>query len=179
MASLLSNAPRRGNSSPTQGNALGISNQIMSQSLSKIYLHIIFHIKTKSPTIKEEHLERLHAYMGQLVNTTGCQTLIVGGVSNHVHIVCQLSKNETVSHLLEEVKRNSSRWIKTIDDRYRHFAWQGGYAAFSISESVLPKTINYVRNQKAHHKKTKSRDEYLNFLKLYNIEYDERYVLSD
>ncbi|MBR3709735.1 MAG: transposase [Bacteroidales bacterium] len=151
----------------------------MSQSLSKIYLHIIFHIKTSSPAIKEEHLERVHSYIGQLVNTTGCQTLIVGGVSNHVHIVCQLSKNETVSHLLEEVKRNSSRWIKTIDDRYGHFAWQGGYAAFSISESVLPKTINYVRNQKAHHEKSSFRKEYLDFLKHYKVEYDERYVFSD
>lgn len=169
----------KGQQSTTQGDALGISNQIMSQSLSKIYLHIIFHIKTTSPSIKEEHLERVHSYIGQLVNTTGCQTLIVGGVSNHVHIVCQLSKNETVSHLLEEVKRSSSRWIKTIDDRYRHFAWQGGYATFSISESVLPKTINYVKNQKAHHAKSSFRKEYLDFLKHYKVEYDERYVLSD
>lgn len=151
----------------------------MSQSLCKIYLHIIFHIKTTSPSILDEHLERLHSYIGQLVNTTGCQTLIVGGVSDHVHIVCQLSKNETVAHLLEEVKRNSSRWIKTIDKRYRHFAWQGGYAAFSISESVLSKTMDYVRNQKKHHIKQSFQDEYLSFLKLYKVEYDDKYVFSD
>ena len=151
----------------------------MSQSLCKIYLHIVFHIKTTSPPIKEEHLERLHSYMGQLVNTTGCQTLYVGGVSDHVHLLCQLSKTETVAHLVEEVKRNSSRWIKTIDDGYQHFAWQGGYGAFSVSESVLPKTLNYVKNQKIHHAKTSFQDEYLNFLKLYKVEYDERYVFSD
>ena len=151
----------------------------MSQSLCKIYLHIIFHIKTTSPSILDEHLEHLHSYIGQLVNTTGCQTLIVGGVSDHVHIVCQLSKNETVAHLLEEVKRNSSRWIKTIDKRYRHFAWQGGYAAFSISESVLSKTMDYVRNQKKHHIIQSFQDEYLSFLKLYKVEYDDKYVFSD
>lgn len=73
----------------------------------------------------------------------------------------------------------SQSWIKTIDDRYRHFAWQGGFAAFSISESVLPKTINYVKNQKAHHAKSSFRKEYLDFLKHYKVEYDERYVFSD
>ena len=151
----------------------------MSQSLCKIYLHIVFHIKTTSPPIQEEHLERVHSYIGQLVNTTGCQTMLVGGVSDHIHMLCQLSKNETVAHLVEEVKRNSSRWIKTIDDRYSHFAWQGGYAAFSVSESVLPKTMEYIRNQKAHHAKSTFQEEYLNFLKLYKIDYDERYVLSD
>jgi REP element-mobilizing transposase RayT len=151
----------------------------MSQSLCKIYVHIIFHIKTTSPSILEEHLERVHSYIGQLINTTGCQSILVGGVSNHVHIVCQLSKSETISHLLEEVKRNSSRWIKTIDDRYRDFAWQGGYAAFSVSESVLPKTIDYVRNQKTHHKKISFQNEYLYFLKLYRVKYDKRYVFSD
>ena len=151
----------------------------MSQSLCKIYLHIVFHIKTTSPTIQEEHLERLHSYIGQLINATGCQTMLVGGVSDHVHIVCQLSKNETVAHLVEEIKRNSSRWIKAIDGRYRQFAWQGGYAAFSVSESVLPKTMDYVRNQKTHHTKLTFQEEYLHFLKRYNVDYDERYVFTD
>ena len=105
--------------------------------------------------------------------------MLVGGVSDHVHIVCQLSKNETIAHLLEEVKRNSRRWIKTIDNGYRLFAWQGGYAAFSISESVLSKTMDYVRKQKKHHIKKSFQEEYLNFLKLYKVEYDEKYVFSD
>ena len=132
----LRNTPQRGNEPSAQGNVLGYyrrkqttprrgksiiqqNTQFMSQSLCKIYLHIVFHIKTTSPSIKEEHLERLHSYMGQLVNTTSCQTIQVGGVSDHVHLLCQLSKNETVAHLVEEVKRNSSRWIKTIDEDYQ------------------------------------------------------------
>ena len=151
----------------------------MSQSLCKVYLHIVFHIKTTSPEIREEHLERLHSYMGQLVNTTGCQVLRVGGVTDHVHLLCVLAKTETIAHLVEEVKRNSSRWIKTIDDRYKHFAWQGGYAAFSVSESVLPRTLEYVKNQKQHHVKQNFHNEYLEFLNLYNINYDERYVFAD
>jgi REP element-mobilizing transposase RayT len=121
----------------------------------------------------------MHNYIGQLVNTTGCQIVRVGGIEDHVHIVCLLSRNESVAHLVEEVKRNSSRWIKTIDARYEKFAWQGGYAVFSVSQSVVDKTVAYVNNQREHHKKVSFHDEYLNFLKLYHVEYDERYVFTD
>ena len=73
----------------------------MPQSLTKIYIHAIFHIKTTSPTIREEDLERVHAYIGELINTTGCKNIWVDGIDNHVHILCLLSKNETVAHLME------------------------------------------------------------------------------
>lgn len=151
----------------------------MSQSLSKIYLHIIFHTKTTGPTIREVDLQRMHAYIGQLVNDTGCTNIWADGVDDHVHILCLLGKEVTIAHLVEEVKRNSSRWIKSIDPVYRNFAWQGGYAAFSVSQSVVDKTLAYVKSQQEHHKKQSFKDEYIAFLKLYNIEYDEHYVFSD
>ncbi|MBR4926645.1 MAG: transposase [Prevotella sp.] len=151
----------------------------MAQSLCKLYVHIVFHIKTTSPTIKTEHLERLHEYIGQLVNTTGCKVIRVGGINDHVHVVCLLSKDVTVSHLIEELKRNSSRWIKTLDSRYANFAWQGGYAAFSISQSVVEKTIEYVSKQEEHHRQMSFNDEYIHFLELYQINYNEKYVFTD
>lgn len=151
----------------------------MSQSLCKIYLHIIFHVKTSSPIIDYEHLERLHSYIGGLVNTTGCQVLCVGGTENHVHALIMFSKTETVAHVVEEMKRNSSRWIKTVSPKYEEFAWQGGYAAFSVSQSQVETVMAYIRNQVEHHKKHSFKDEYLSFLRLYKIEYDERYVLSN
>ena len=151
----------------------------MAQSLCKVYLHIIFHIKNNSPLILEEHLERMHCYIGQLVNNTGCKVIRVGGICDHVHVVCILSREITIAYLVEELKRNSSRWIKTLDKRYIPFAWQCGYAAFSVSQSVIDKTISYVVNQRDHHAKVSFQDEYLQLLKLYNIEYDERYVFSD
>jgi REP element-mobilizing transposase RayT len=151
----------------------------MAQSLCKIYLHIIFHIKTGSPEIENEHLPRLHQYIGSLVNSTGCQVLCVGGIGNHVHVLLMFSKTESVAHVVEEMKRNSSRWVKTLTPKYDRFAWQGGYAAFSVSQSVVEKTRQYVMNQTEHHKKVSFRDEYISFLKLYNIEYDEKYVFSD
>ena len=151
----------------------------MAQSLCKIYLHIIFHVKTVSPQIANVHLERVHSYIGQLVNNTGCKAIRVGGIGDHVHIVCILARNENVAHLVEEVKRNSSRWIKTLAPTYEHFAWQNGYAVFSISQSQINKVIDYVANQAEHHKKQSFRVEYLAFLQLYKIEYDDKYVLTD
>lgn len=151
----------------------------MAQSLCKIYLHIIFHVKTVSPQIANVHLERVHSYIGQLVNNTGCKVIRIGGIGDHVHIVCILARNENVAHLVEEVKRNSSRWIKTLAPTYEHFAWQNGYAVFSISQSQINKVIDYVANQAEHHKKQSFREEYLAFLQLYKIEYDDKYVLTD
>ena len=151
----------------------------MAQSLCKIYLHIVFHVKTMSPQIASDHLQQVHRYIGQLVNSAGSKVIRVGGVSDHVHVICLMSNTETVAHLVEEMKRNSSRWIKTLDARYKEFAWQSGYAAFSISQSVVEKTVEYVSHQMEHHQKMSFRDEYIQFLKLYHVEYDEKYVLSD
>lgn len=151
----------------------------MSQSLCKIYLHIIFHVKTSSPLIEQEHLDQLHRYIGKLVNITGCQVLRVGGTGNHVHALVMFSKTETVAHVVEEMKRNSSRWIKTLSPVYENFAWQGGYAAFSVSQSQVDTVLNYIGNQMEHHKKQSFEEEYLAFLRLNKVEYDERYVFSD
>jgi len=151
----------------------------MAQSLCKIYLHIIFHIKTTSPIILEDDLDHLHAYIGQLINNTNCTNIWVDGVGDHIHALCLLGRETTVSHLIEEMKRNSSRWIKSQSSHYFNFAWQGGYAALSVSQSVVEKTLEYIKNQKVHHKKRTFQEEYKQFLELYNIEYDERYVFVD
>lgn len=151
----------------------------MAQSLCKIYLHIIFHIKTTSPIILEDDLDSLHAYIGQLINNTNCTNIWVDGVGDHIHALCLLGRETAVSHLIEEMKRNSSRWIKSLSPHYFNFAWQGGYAALSVSQSVVEKTLEYIKNQKVHHKKRTFQEEYKQFLELYNIEYDERYVFVD
>ena len=92
----------------------------------------------------------------------------------------RLSKDVTISQIVEEIKRNSSRWIKNLDPVYYHFfAWQGGYAAYSISQSVVDKTLQYIANQKEHHTKHSFAEEYRAFLKLYNVEYDENFVFRD
>lgn len=130
----------------------------MPQSLSKIYIHLIFHIKTTSPVIRAEDLDDVHAYIGELVNTTGCVQIRAGGIGDHVHVLFLLSRDNTLSHVVEEIKRNSSRWLRLKDVYYRTFGWQGGYAAFSVSQSVVGKTIEYIDNQREHHKRSSFKD---------------------
>ena len=151
----------------------------MAQSLCRIYIHLIFHIKTTSPLIRKEDLDRVHSYIGKLANVTGCREICAGGVGDHIHILFLLSREKGISQIVEEIKRNSSRWIKTIDSYYHNSAWQGGYAAFSVSQSVAEKTIQYISHQQEHHIKQSFADEYKAFLKLYNVQYDERYIFTD
>ena len=124
-------------------------------------------------------IERVHCYVGQLVNTTGCKFVRVGGVNDHVHILFLLSRDVAISHVVEEIKRNSSRWIKTLATHYRAFAWQNGYGVFSISQSLVDKTLDYISNQEMHHKRFSFQDEYRQFLLSYGVEYDEAYVFKD
>lgn len=151
----------------------------MPQSLCKTYIHLIFHVKTTSPKIQDDDIDRIHSYIGQLVNKTGCIDIQVGGVADHVHILFILSKDVALSYVVEEIKRNSSRWIKSISPKYHMFAWQGGYGAFSVSQSVVSKTLEYIKGQREHHKRVSFADEYKAFLISYNIEYDERYMFKD
>ena len=151
----------------------------MSQSLSKIYLHLVFHIKSTSVLIRDEDRKSLYAYMGSVIKSNHSIPIIINGTLNHVHILCVMSKNIALAKLVEEIKRHSSRWIKTVDGYYKTFAWQGGYGGFSVSPSVHDKTKRYIENQQEHHKEISFQEEYLSFLKEYGIEYDEKYLWND
>ena len=151
----------------------------MSQSLCKIYTHIVFHIKSTSSKIRQNDLTQLHSYIGGIINKMGGQSLCVGGVEDHVHVLCTLPKNESPCHLVEEIKKNSSHWIKTLGPYYEKFAWQGGYAIFSVSQSIVDRTTGYIRDQAKHHVRHTFRDEYLALLKIYQISFDEKYVFTD
>ncbi len=140
---------------------------------------MVFHLKTTSPLIRITDLDRVHSYIGQMVNATGCKVIQVGGIADHVHVLFLLSKDVTVSHVVEEVKRNSSRWLKTIDSYYQTFSWQNGYGVFSVSQSVVEKTLEYIRNQSEHHRKMTFQEEYRMFLESYGIEYNHEYVFKD
>ena len=151
----------------------------MSQSLSKLYIHIVFHIKTTSCTIRKQEKKELYAYMGAIIKDNQSIPILINGVEDHVHILCIMSKNIALAKLVEEIKRHSSRWIKTKDSYYFNFAWQGGYGGFSVSQSLHSITKQYIANQEGHHKKKSFREEYLLFLKEYGIDYNDQYLWSD
>lgn len=151
----------------------------MAQSLSKLFVHIIFHVKNNSIKIRKENRAELYAYMGAVIKDNGSIPIIINGVEDHVHVLCVMSKNIALAKLVEEIKRHSSRWIKTKGINYSKFAWQACYAGFSVSSSLHEKTKMYIKNQEAHHQKLSFKDEYLLFLKEYGIEYKEEYIWSD
>ncbi len=151
----------------------------MSQSLSKLYVHFVFHVKNNIHVIREEDRDELYSYMGSIIKDNNSIPIIINGVEDHVHVLCIMSKNIALSKLLEEVKRHSSRWIKTKGKHYENFAWQGGYGGFSVSPSLHKTTKKYIENQVEHHKKVSTKDEYIGILKEYEIDYDERYLWTD
>jgi len=148
----------------------------MGQSLVKNYLHIVFSTKHRQEIIHPPVEEELHAYLGGICKKLECPPIIVGGYTDHVHILCMLSKKIALMKLLEEVKSHSSKWIKGKAKTLENFYWQDGYGAFSVNPSEVDKVISYIANQKEHHRQKSFQDEYRAFLKKYNVEYDERYV---
>ncbi len=148
----------------------------MSQSLTLIYTHLVFSTKNRQPLIDEIIEPTLHAYLGSVCKSLDCLPIKIGGYNDHVHIACLLSKKIALMDLLEEVKKRSSKWIKTQGDAYSNFYWQGGYGAFSVNPSQIALVIKYISTQHEHHKKVCFQDEYRAFLKKYNVGFDERYV---
>lgn len=148
----------------------------MGQSLVKNYVHITFSTKNRVPLISEEIEKELYSYIGGICKNLECYPIKVGGFYDHVHILTSLSKKIALMVLLEKVKANSSKWIKTKSDSLKKFCWQNGYGAFSVNPYEIDKVILYIENQKEHHRKKTFQDEYRGFLKKSNVEYVEKYI---
>jgi putative transposase len=148
----------------------------MGQSFVKNYMHIVFSTKHRVPLITPDIEPELHRYLGGICNSLNCQSVKVGGYTDHVHILCMLSKNIAMSQLMQELKSSSSKWIKTLGPDFRNFYWQTGYGAFSVRSSDIDGVVRYIENQHAHHSKKSFQDEYRAILTKNKLEWDERYV---
>ena len=151
----------------------------MASTLVQQYMHIVFHTKCTSITMREEDLPRVFDYIGGVIRNIGGVSIQVGGRPDHIHILASMPKTMSLAEFVRTIKSNSSKWIKTMDDYYEPFMWQEGYGAFSVSASVLDKTTKYIKNQKARHRDRTFIDEYKQFLDAYHVEYDERYAFGD
>ena len=151
----------------------------MSQSLSKIFVHAVWHIKTTSPQIQMADRKNLYSYMGGVLKQLECIPICINGIGNHVHMLFVLSKNHSLVEVMSTVKIASSRWLKTIGSHYKTFAWQTGYGAFSVCESIRERVINYINNQEEHHKKKNLKEEYLQILKQHHIVFNTDYLFRD
>lgn len=147
----------------------------MSQSLSRILLHLIFSTKNRVSYFTDRVIrDDLHGYLAATANRLGCPAISVGGVADHVHVVCSLGRTACVATVVAKLKVGSNLALR---QRYfSQFSWQNGYAAFSVSESTLGAVVQYVSEQEAHHKKVTFQDEYRAFLIRHNVSFDERYI---
>ena len=147
----------------------------MGQSLAQNYLHIVFSTKHRKPWIKKPFEASLHKYLAVVCQDKNSPSIAVGGHPDHVHILCRLSPRIALSDFMQKIKSNSSRWVKDLDSSLADFAWQDGYAAFSISSGAVESVREYVLNQEEHHKHVDYRTEIISLLEENGVEYDERY----
>ena len=151
----------------------------MANSYHQIYLQTVFAVKYRNAVIDKSWRDQLYAVIGGLINETTCKTIIVNGVEDHVHCLIGLKPVVSVSEMMKTVKAKAAKYINHHSLTASRFEWQDGYGVFSYSQSQLDSVYKYIQNQEAHHKKQTFRDEYIEFLKKFKIEYDERYIFQE
>ena len=148
----------------------------MPQSLSLVIIHLIFSTKDRQPWLDDSTRPKLHAYLATVARDADCECYRAGGVADHVHLAIRLSRTVTIADLVEQLKVGSSKWVKTQSPALAAFAWQRGYACFSIGPTDLPALETYIDGQWEHHRRKTFQEEFRMFLKKYGVKYDEAYV---
>ena len=151
----------------------------MANTYYQIYLQTVFAVKYRRARIHISWKDKLFGVIGNLINETGCKNIIVNGVEDHVHCFLGLKPVVSVSELMKTVKAKSSKYINDHSLTSARFEWQEGYGVFSYGQSQVDRVYKYILNQEDHHKKLTFREEYLEFLKSFKIEYDERYIFQE
>lgn len=150
----------------------------MASTLTLVNIHYVFSTKKREKLIDESIKIRLWAYIGGIARENKMIPLVVGGTNDHVHLLITLPPTMNISKAAQLIKIGSSKWIHKEFPEHKEFAWQSGYGAFSVSFGRIPNIVNYIKNQEDHHKKKTFAEEYIEFLKLNGIVYDERFVLE-
>ena len=140
-----------------------------------LHYHLIFSTKDRVAHIHSDWRGRLHTYLGGIVNNLGGTPVAIGGVDDHVHLLVGLRATHRLADMLREIKSVSSKWVHEELSKPL-FSWQEGYAAFTVSPSQIEAVKRYIANQEEHHHKKTFQEEYLEFLKLSGVEYDEKYL---
>ena len=149
----------------------------MAQSLSNVLVHFIYSTKDRFAFLADtESRRRMHAYIARVFNEHNSPAIEIGGTADHVHVLCSLGRNYSMSEVIREAKANSSGWVKTLGGMLAKFEWQGGYGAFSVHLSQLEQVKTYIASQEEHHRVRTFQEEYLNILREYRVPYDERYL---
>jgi len=162
----------------TNPGGVTLKKQCMPDTFSQIYIQYVFAVKGRGNLIKPAFQEELYKYIAGIVGAKNQKSLAVNGMPDHVHVLVGLKPVMRISDLIRDIKNNSSNFINEKGILKQKFSWQDGYGAFSYSESNFGNVIDYIKNQKEHHKKKTFRQEYLGFLKKFNIPYEEKYLFE-
>lgn len=148
----------------------------MPQSLARLHIHLVFSTKNRERLISHPVRDALHAYMATVLSNLGCAPVLINSMEDHAHLLFDLSRTVSISQAVEEVKKSSSKWIKTQRPEFGRFSWQAGYGAFAVSESNVETVRAYIANQPKHHRKRTFQEEFRLILERHGISFDERYV---
>ncbi len=151
----------------------------MANTYSQIYVQIVFAVKYRKALLDKAWKSQVFGVMGNLINETNCKTIIVNGVEDHVHCFVGLKPAISVSELMKIVKAKSSKYINDHSLTRERFEWQTGFGVFSYSQIDIERVFKYIQNQEEHHRSKKFKEEYLELLKEYQVEYDEQYLFED
>jgi REP element-mobilizing transposase RayT len=151
----------------------------MPNTYTQIHIQFVFAVKFRDKTISKKWKDDLYKYITGIVQNQSHKLLAINGMSDHVHMLVGLPPSQSISELMQYVKKDSSRWINDNELVKGKFEWQEGYGAFSYGASQIDEVIKYIDNQEEHHRKKTFREEYIDFLTKFKVEYDERYILHD
>ena len=151
----------------------------MSNTYSQIYIQTVFAVKYRNAIIEKEWKGKLIAVIANLINETGCKTIIVNGVEDHIHCFFVLKPSVSISDVMQSVKAKSSKWINESELILNRFEWQRGFGVFSYSKSHTSQVYNYIQEQEEHHEKESFKEEYINYLNKFEIDYEERFIFED
>lgn len=148
----------------------------MANTYTSLFYHVVFSTKNREPFIGPDIEQRVWAYIGGVARQHNMTALQVGGIEDHIHVLVLVPPVLSPSQIAQYVKGDSSKWIHETFPTLRHFAWQTGYGAFSVSKSGVSSVVDYIQNQRQHHARKTFQAEYVEFLQRHGVEYDERYV---
>jgi REP element-mobilizing transposase RayT len=148
----------------------------MAHTFTNVLVHLVFSTRERGAFISDPIREQLHAYMGGILREVGVLPLMIGGTSDHVHLLTRIPSDLAIADCVRVLKANSSKWVKGKWREKRMFAWQAGYSAFSVSESNRAAVLRYIQDQVAHHTKRSFQDEFITLLQKHGVEFDDRFV---
>jgi putative transposase len=148
----------------------------MANTYSALFYHVVFSTKNRTAFLRPEIETRVWAYIGGIARNHKMTAIQVGGVGDHIHALMMAPPTIAPYEIAKHLKAESSKWIHETFDDLQDFGWQDGYGAFTVSKSNVPTVVSYIQNQRAHHQTRTFQDEYREFLKKHDVDYDERYL---